>query len=128
MNLETTHHIAIIGSDYEKTRHFYVNCLGFEQLDEHIRPEKNDILFNVQKGQIRLEIFIKPDAPKRPAMPNPEHTGLRHLAFKVDDVEACLKEFDELGIPHEGLRYDDFDRKKMAFFFDPDGQPLEIHE
>lgn len=128
MILEATHHIAIIGSDYEKTRHFYVNCLGFEQLDEHIRPEKNDILFNVQKGQIRLEIFIKSDAPKRPAMPNPEHTGLRHLAFKVDDVEACLKEFEELGIPHEGLRYDDFDGKKMAFFFDPDGQPLEIHE
>lgn len=128
MKFETVHHIAIIGNNYERTREFYVEKLGFEQLDEHIRPEKKDILFNVKKGNMVLEIFIKPDAPIRPAMPNPEHTGLRHLAFKVADVEACLKEFDRLGIRHESLRTDDFDGKKMAFFFDPDGLPLEIHE
>ncbi|HEM6111368.1 TPA: VOC family protein [Streptococcus suis] len=128
MKFEAVHHIAIIGSHYERTREFYVEKLGFEQLDEHIRPEKNDILFNVKKGNMVLEIFIKPDAPIRPAMPNPEHTGLRHLAFKVADVEACLKEFDRLAIRHESIRTDDFDGKKMAFFFDPDGLPLEIHE
>lgn len=128
MRLDTVHHVAIIGKDYEKTRHFYVDLLGFEQLDEHIRPEKNDILFNVRQGDLILEIFIKPDAPKRPTMPNPEHTGLRHLAFRVDSVEDYLAEFDKLGIRHEGLRYDDFDGKKMTFFFDPYGLPLEIHE
>ncbi|MCO8240555.1 VOC family protein [Streptococcus suis] len=128
MKFEAVHHIAIIGSDYDKTREFYVEKLGFEQVDEHIRPEKNDILFNVKKGNLVLEIFIKPDAPMRPAMPNPEHTGLRHLAFQVADVEACLEEFDRLDIRHEVLRTDDFDGKKMAFFFDPDGLPLEIHE
>ncbi len=128
MKLDTLHHVAIIGRDYEKTWAFYVDKLGFEVLDEHIRPEKNDILFNVKKSDLVLEIFIKQDAPLRPVMPNPEHTGLRHLAFKVEDVEACLTEFDQLGIRHEGLRRDDFDGKKMAFFFDPDGLPLEIHE
>ncbi|CYU64060.1 TPA: VOC family protein [Streptococcus suis] len=128
MKFDAVHHIAIIGSDYDKTREFYVEKLGFEQVDEHIRPEKNDILFNVKKGNLILEIFIKPDAPMRPAMPNPEHTGLRHLAFQVADVEACLEEFDRLDIRHEVLRTDNFDGKKMAFFFDPDGLPLEIHE
>ncbi|HEL1630343.1 TPA: VOC family protein [Streptococcus suis] len=128
MKFDAVHHIAIIGSDYDKTREFYVEKLGFEQVDEHIRPEKNDILFNVKKGNLILEIFIKPDAPIRPVMPNPEHTGLRHLAFQVADVEACLEEFDRLDIRHEVLRTDDFDGKKMAFFFDPDGLPLEIHE
>ncbi|HFI0943632.1 TPA: VOC family protein [Streptococcus suis] len=128
MKFDAVHHIAIIGSDYDKTREFYVEKLGFEQVDEHIRPEKNDILFNVKKGNLTLEIFIKPGAPMRPAIPNPEHTGLRHLAFQVADVEACLEEFDRLDIRHEVLRTDDFDGKKMAFFFDPDGLPLEIHE
>ncbi|HEL1894374.1 TPA: VOC family protein [Streptococcus suis] len=128
MKFDAVHHIAIIGSDYDKTREFYVEKLGFEQVDEYIRPEKNDILFNVKKGNLILEIFIKPDAPMRPAMPNPEHTGLRHLAFQVADVEACLEEFDRWDIRHEVLRTDDFDGKKMAFFFDPDGLPLEIHE
>ena len=122
------HHIAIIGTNYQKTKEFYVDKLGFEVISEHNRPEKNDIIINVGQGNIVLEIFIKEDAPLRPKMPSPEYSGLRHLAFKVDDVEAVLKKFDELDIPHEKLRYDDFDNKKMAFFFDPDGLPLEIHE
>ena len=122
------HHIAIIGTNYQKTKEFYVDKLGFEVISEHNRPEKNDIIINVGQGNIVLEIFIKEDAPLRPKMPSPEYSGLRHLAFKVDDVEAVLKKFDELDIAHEELRYDDFDNRKMAFFFDPDGLPLEIHE
>lgn len=125
---KNVHHIAIIGTNYRKTKEFYVDKLGFEVISEHNRPEKNDIIINVQNGDLVLEIFIKEDAPLRPKMPKPEYSGLRHLAFKVEDVEEILKKFDELDIPHEQLRYDDFDNKKMAFFFDPDGLPLEIHE
>lgn len=128
MQLNQTHHIALIGRDYDKTKQFYVDLLGFEVLSEHPRPERGDTIINLGQGDLVLEIFIKPDAPPRPPLPNPEHTGLRHLAFKVTSVEACLAEFDRLGIPHQGLRYDDFDGKAMAFFFDPDGLPLEIHE
>ena len=122
------HHIAIIGTNYQKTKEFYVDKLGFRIISEYHRPEKNDIIINVKQGNLVLEIFIKENAPLRPKMPNPEYSGLRHLAFKVEDVEAVLKKIDELDIPHEELRYDDFDNKKMAFFFDPDGLPLEIHE
>lgn len=128
MKLSKIHHIAIIGTDYNKTTDFYINKLKFEKISEYNRPEKNDILLNVKKGDIVLEIFIKKDAPLRPPMPSPEYTGLRHLAFKVDSVEDVLEEFDKLDIVHEGLRYDDYDGKKMSFFFDPDGLPLEIHE
>ena len=122
------HHIAIIGTNYSETKEFYVDKLGFEVISEYNRSEKNDIILNVKQGNLVLEIFIKEDAPLRPKMPKPEYSGLRHLAFKVEDVEEILKKFDELDIPHEQLRYDDFDNKKMAFFFDPDGLPLEIHE
>ena len=128
MKLSKIHHIAIIGTDYNKTTDFYINKLKFEKISEYNRPEKNDILLNVKKGDIVLEIFIKKDAPLRPPMPSPEYTGLRHLAFRVDSVEDILEELDILDIVHEGLRYDDYDGKKMAFFFDPDGLPLEIHE
>ena len=128
MKLSKIHHIAIIGTDYNKTTDFYINKLKFEKISEYNRPEKNDVLLNVKKGDIVLEIFIKKDAPLRPPMPSPEYTGLRHLAFKVDSVEDVLEEFEKLDIVHEGLRYDDYDGEKMAFFFDPDGLPLEIHE
>ena len=122
------HHIAIIGTNYSKTKEFYVDKLGFKVISEYNGPEKNDIIINTQNGDLVLEIFIKKNAPLRPKMPNPEYTGLRHLAFRVDNVEEMLKKFDMLGILHEELRYDDFDNIKMAFFFDPDGLPLEIHE
>ena len=128
MIFESIHHIAIIGRNYNKTKEFYIEKLGFEITSEHHRVDKNDIIINVEKENVVLEIFIKEDAPLRPPIPNPENTGLRHLAFKVKDVEKTLEEFDSLKIVHQGLRYDDFDGEKMAFFFDPDGLPLEIHE
>ena len=128
MLFESIHHIAIIGRNYNKTKEFYVKKLGFKIISEYHRVDKNDIIINVKKENVVLEIFIKEDAPLRPPIPNPEYTGLRHLAFKVKDVEKTLKEFDSLKIVHQGLRYDDFDGEKIAFFFDPDGLPLEIHE
>ena len=128
MLFESIHHIAIIGRNYNKMKEFYVKKLGFKIISEYHRVDKNDIIINVKKENVVLEIFIKEDAPLRPPIPNPEYTGLRHLAFKVKDVEKTLKEFDSLKIVHQGLRYDDFDGKKMAFFFDPDGLPIEIHE
>lgn len=128
MLFESIHHIAIIGRNYNKMKEFYVKKLGFKIISEYHRVDKNDIILNIKKEDIVLEIFIKEDAPLRPPIPNPEYTGLRHLAFKVKDVEKTLEEFDSLKIVHQGLRYDDFDGKKMAFFFDPDGLPLEIHE
>lgn len=128
MIFESIHHIAIIGRNYNKTKEFYIEKLGFKIISEHHRLDKNDIIINVKREGVILEIFIKEDAPLRPPIPNPENTGLRHLAFKVKDVEKTLEEFDSLKIVHQGLRYDDFDGKKMAFFFDPDGLPLEIHE
>ena len=128
MIFESIHHIAIIGRNYNKTKEFYIEKLGFEIISEYHRVDKNDIIINVKKENVVLEIFIKEDAPLRPPIPNPENTGLRHLAFKVKDVEKTLEEFDSLKIVHQGLRYDDFDGEKMAFFFDPGGLPLEIHE
>ena len=128
MIFESIHHIAIIGRNYNKTKEFYIEKLGFEIISEHHRVDKNDIIINVEKENVVLEIFIKEDSPLRPPIPNAENAGLRHLAFKVKDIEKTLEEFDSLKIVHQGLRYDDFDGKKMAFFFDPDGLPLEIHE
>ena len=128
MKLTKTDHIALIVSDYYAAKEFYVDKLGFELLSQHDRPERGDIILNVDQGDLVLELFVKPTAPKRPQLPQPENQGLRHLAFKVSDVAACLAEFDRLKIKHEPLRYDDYNGKKMAFFFDPDGQPLEIHE
>jgi len=126
MNLSKVHHVAVIGSDYQRSRHFYVDLLGFEVIRESFRPEKNDWKIDLKLEDMELELFIAPNHPKRPSYP--EAYGLRHLAFYVDSVEQTAKELNQKGIETEPIRIDPFTDKKMTFFFDPDGQPLEIHE
>ena len=111
---DTIHHIAIIGSDYEKSKHFYVDLLGFEIIRENYRKERDDYKIDLACGEQEIELFIIKDAPAR--VNYPEALGLRHLAFKVK------------GIATEPVRLDDYTGKKMTFFHDPDNLPLEIHE
>ena len=125
MNLQTVHHIAIIGSDYEKSKHFYVEQLGFSVIRENYRAERDDYKIDLQLNGMELELFIIKNCPKRPSYP--EAYGLRHLAFAVESVEQTVRELEEKGIATEPIRVDEYTGKKMTFFYDPDGLPLEIH-
>ena len=126
MDLTSVHHVAIIGTDYQRTREFYVDKLGFAVIRDTRRPEKGDCKLDLRLNGLELEVFIKPDAPKRPSYP--EACGLRHLAFRVTDVPAVVAELAEKGIACEPIRTDDLTGEQMTFFFDPDGLPLELHE
>ena len=120
------HHIAIICSDWEKAREFYVNKLGFELTREVYRPAQNDYLRMLSLGETTLELFIRPDAP--PRVNHPEAMGLRHLAFRVEDAVAAAAWLTARGIEPEPIREDLVNGGKFTFFKDPDGLPLEIHE
>lgn len=124
--LNQIHHIAIIVSDYEKSRDFYVNKLGFEVIRENYRPARDDWKLDLKLGDCELEIFGIKGRPARPT--NPEANGLRHLAFKVEKIEPVVKWLNDMGIETEPVRVDEFTNKKMTFFKDPDGLPLELHE
>ncbi|EOH88941.1 SMU1112c/YaeR family gloxylase I-like metalloprotein [Enterococcus villorum] len=126
MNLSIVHHVAIIVSDYQKSREFYVDKLGFEVIRENYRKERGDYKLDLKLGQAELEIFGIANSPKRPSYP--EACGLRHLAFKVEKIETVIDELHSKGIETEPVRVDTFTGKKMTFFFDPDGLPLELHE
>ena len=125
MDLTSVHHVAIIGTDYQRTREFYVDKLGFAVIRDTRRPEKGDYKLDLRLNGLELEVFIKPDAPKRPSYP--EACGLRHLAFRVTDVPAVVAELAEKGIDCEPIRTDDLTGEQMTFFLDPDGLPLELH-
>lgn len=126
MDLTKVHHVAVIGSDYEKSKHFYVDLLGFTVVRENYRPARGDWKIDLQLGCMELELFIMKDRPARPSMP--EALGLRHLAFCVESVEETVRELTAKGIECEPIRMDEFTNKKMTFFADPDGLPLELHE
>lgn len=127
MNLSTIHHIAIIVSNYNASKDFYVNKLGFPIIRENYRPERKDWKLDLRVNEhTELEIFAEPNPPKR--VNRPEACGLRHLAFHVESVEETVKELAVLGIECEPIRLDTYTDKKMTFFHDPDGLPLELHE
>ena len=127
MNLSKIHHIAIIVSDYEAAKDFYVNKLGFSVIRENYRSERKDWKLDLRVNEYtELEIFAEENPPKR--VNRPEACGLRHLAFCVESVEQTVRELRELGIECEPIRVDDYTGKKMTFFHDPDGLPLELHE
>lgn len=127
MELKGIHHIAIICSDYEQSKSFYVDILGFKIDAEYFRQErlsyKSDLSLN---GDYLIELFSFPDPPKRLSFP--EATGLRHLAFAVMDIEEAIRELDLKNIAHESVRVDEYTGKKFFFFKDPDGLPIELYE
>jgi glyoxylase I family protein len=125
--LNKIHHIAIICSDYQKSKAFYTEILGFEALNETFRAERNswklDLALN---GNYILELFSFPDSPKRPS--HPEACGLRHLAFEVDDIQKTIEALRAKKIVCEDLRVDELTGKQFTFFSDPDNLPIEIYQ
>ena len=126
MYLGKQHHIAVICSDYAKAKAFYIDKLGFTLEKECYRPAQDDYLRMLRLGDTVIELFIKADAPAR--VTNPEARRLRHLCFHVEDIEPAVKWLNDKGIETEPIREDPFNGGRFAFFKDPDGLPLEVHE
>ena len=127
LGLKKVHHIAIICSDYEKSKNFYVNGLGLQIVREVYRKERDSYKLDLAIGdQYVIELFSFPNPPKR--VSRPEANGLRHLAFEVDDIEKSIAHLQDLGISTEPIRVDEFTEKRFTFFEDPDFLPLELYE
>ncbi|WP_215237791.1 SMU1112c/YaeR family gloxylase I-like metalloprotein [Dyadobacter helix] len=125
--LKSVHHIAIICSDYQKSKQFYTEILGFsidrEVFREARRSYKLDLSLN---GDYCIELFSFPEPPARSS--RPEACGLRHIAFKVDDITLAIDALHNKGIVAEPVRTDEFTGKKFTFFSDPDNLPIELYE
>lgn len=127
MHLNKIHHIAIICSDYKRSKHFYVEVLGLTILQETFRKERQSYKLDLAlNGEYIIELFSFPDPPKRTS--RPEALGLRHLAFEVDGIEESILELRNHGVVTEEIRVDELTNKKFTFFSDPDDLPIEIYE
>ena len=127
MKLNKIHHIAIICSDYEKSKYFYTSILGLKIIKETYREERSSYKLDLMVGPAyQIELFSFPAPPARPS--RPEAAGLRHLAFEVDDIQDAVNELKSFQIAIEPIRIDMITNKKFTFFADPDGLPLELYE
>jgi glyoxylase I family protein len=127
MHATGIHHVAIICSNYERSKHFYTEILGFSIIQESFRAARNSFKLDLKVADnMQIELFSFPDPPKR--INSPEACGLRHLAFAVDDLDATIRELEAQGVSVENIRIDELTGKRFTFFKDPDDLPLEIYE
>ena len=127
MNILRTHHIAVICSDYERSKDFYVRILGLEAVSEVYRAERDSYKLDLRLPDgVQVELFSFPNPPKRPSYP--EACGLRHLAFEVAAIDAAVAELGGHGVMAEPVRVDPNTGQRFTFFADPDGLPLELYE
>ncbi|MEH2274855.1 MAG: VOC family protein [Nostoc sp.] len=121
------HHVAIICSDYVRSKKFYVEVLGFSIIQETFRAERNSYKLDLKVAEnTQIELFSFPNPPER--VSNPEACGLRHLAFEVDDIKQTVDYLKSHNVEVENIRVDEITAKKFTFFKDPDNLPLEIYE
>jgi len=120
------HHVAIICSDYDRSRRFYVEVLGFPVIREVFREARNSWKCDLDAGNAQIELFSFPSPPPRPSYP--EAAGLRHLAFATPDLDAEVARLTALGVAMEPVRVDEYTDRRFTFFADPDGLPLEFYE
>ena len=131
MKLNRIHHVAIICSDYARSKRFYIEILGLEVIEETYRAQRDSYKLDLRVGgpggsSGQIELFSFPNPPQR--VSRPEARGLRHLAFEVDDVAGAAAELRARGVEVEEIRIDPVTSRRFTFFADPDGLPLEIYE
>ena len=127
MNIKKLHHIAIICSDYKKSKEFYTEILGFKIEQEVYREKRKSYKLDLSlNGQYLIELFSFPNPPARPSYP--EATGLRHMAFGVNNLDSWVNYLQSKDVKAEPIRIDEFTDKKFTFLNDPDNLPIELYE
>jgi glyoxylase I family protein len=127
MDIQSIHHVAILTDDYERSKFFYTEILGFKVIKETFRKERNSFKLDLSLyGLYQIELFSFPETKPRASFP--EQRGLRHLAFGVNNIEKAREELILKSIDVEAIRIDEITNKKFCFFKDPNDQPLELYE
>ena len=127
MQFSGLHHVAIIASDYPRSKHFYTEVLGLPVIAEVYREARDSWKLDLRLADdMQIELFSFPAPP--PRVSRPEACGLRHLALRVADIEAAVRHLQQHGVELEAIRVDEYTGKRFTFFADSDGLPLELYE
>ncbi len=127
MQFSGLHHVAIIASDYPRSKHFYTEVLGLPVIAEVYREARDSWKLDLRLADdMQIELFSFPAPP--PRVSRPEACGLRHLALRVADIEEAVRHLQQHGVEVEAIRVDEYTGKRFTFFADPDGLPLELYE
>ena len=126
LKLYDYHHTAVICSDYEEAKHFYVDILGLQLVSEKYREKNNStkmVLYLNRKYVI--ELFIYNYAHNKVNQPT---TGYKHISFLTDDICGAEKYLTGQNVRHTEIRIDSDTGKKYFFLYDPSGNEIELYQ
>jgi catechol 2,3-dioxygenase-like lactoylglutathione lyase family enzyme len=119
MKLAGTHHVALRTPNFAEMERFYAQTLGFPITR---RWDDVNIVF-IDVGSTTIELIGRDDVTAGVAPTG----GWDHLALHVESVDEAFQELVAKGVK---IRSEprDFQNVRIAFFFDPDGNVLELVE
>ena len=133
MSTQIVSHVALACQDPLVTEKFYTTHFGFRRARVIPLGGNEQIVFiRMQDCAFYLELFqSKEDAlPRPPTQDGPWYPAIRHLAFKVDDVDAKLAELGAAARITQGpMNFDAFiPGWRTVWVADPDGNIVEISQ
>jgi catechol 2,3-dioxygenase-like lactoylglutathione lyase family enzyme len=147
--LEAIDHVCLVVSDLERMADFYTRLLDMKVtrrvtisgpwIDRTVGLENvvADVIYLDLPAGPRVELirYQKPAAPRPPGLGNSNLPGLRHLAFRVREIEALVSRLKAAGVeflgdvqkvPTEQVSYGGDLQKRLVYFHDPEGNLLEF--
>jgi glyoxylase I family protein len=125
------HHVAISCGDLKATEAFYSKHFGFRRARAIPLGGGNEIVF-LKNGSAYLELFQAEGDRPAPAVAadGPHYPGWRHLAFRVDSVDATLAAMGaDARVTLGPLDFDAFIKGwRTVWVSDPDGNIVEISQ
>ena len=149
--LQFVDHLNIVVSDLERSVAFYTDLLGLEVTKRAVLEgdwiesivglagvQADCVYLQPPGGGPRIEL-LRYRAPEGAALPETamaNTVGLRHVAFRVTDIEAMHARLTAAGVrfigpptavPGSAVRHAE-GQKRLCYFHDPDGTLLELAE
>jgi glyoxylase I family protein len=148
--LQHIDHVNLVVGDLERMTAFYADVLGLKVTKRvTIRGEWIDRVVGLAGVEADVVYLDLPAGPRveliyyrQPASPAPTRNqanflGLRHIAFRVADIDAAVAQLHAVGTPFHGevstvpatqVQYAGGARKRLVYFRDPEGNLLELCE
>ena len=147
----TIDHVTVVVADLERMVAFYRDVLGLRETKRvtiegewvaatvGLRDVHADVVYLDLEAGPRIELirYNRPGMERPGGVDRPNAPGLRHLAFRIDGIDALVTKLSKAGVrffsqvqqvPDSQVTYAGGVRKRIVYFQDPEGNLLELCE
>jgi len=117
-------HLVLRVKDVERSRRFFEDTLGFPVVAQN---ERGMVFFSTDVEDNHHMLAIMP-AKEGAAMPSPDQVGMQHVSFELDsfaELQDAYRVFKEKGVAIDHTIFHGV--TKSVYFYDPDGNRLEVY-